>query len=129
MKIRSCCSKDVGDWRWKCPVGDDGGIVVALVDVIVVDFAYEFKLFKLLLLKLSIVWLVAIKKLSFWCELLRLIPFSLSNWLIKLQKKLKHEHEHKMFDNKTAKFKDMFGHIELLVFFRVINYKMCSVVV
>lgn len=65
MKIRSCCSKDVGDCRWKFPVGGGDGFGDAIVDVIVVDFAYEFKLFKLLLLKLSIEWLVVIKKLSF----------------------------------------------------------------
>lgn len=77
--MRNCCSKDVGDCRWKCPVGDGDGFEDALADVIVVDLAYEFKLVKLLLLKLSIEWLVVIKKLSFWCELFRLIPFSLSN--------------------------------------------------
>lgn len=79
MKIRSCCSNDVGDWRGKGPVGFGDWDGDGIVDVIVVDLAYEFKLVKLLLLKLSIVWLVVIKKLSFWCELLRLIPFSLSN--------------------------------------------------
>lgn len=81
MKIRSCCSNEVGgDCRGKGPVGEGDRVGDGIVDVIVVDFAYEFKLVKLLLLKLSIDWLVVIIKLSFWCELLRLIPFSLSNF-------------------------------------------------
>lgn len=70
---------DVGDCRWaKGPGGEGDWIDDAFVDVIVVDLAYEFKLFKLLLLllKFSIEWLVVIKKLSF-CGELRLIPFSL----------------------------------------------------
>lgn len=71
---------DVGDWRWweNGPGGEGDWFGDAFVDVIVVDFAYEFKLFKLLLLllKFSIEWLVVIKKLSF-CGELRLIPFSL----------------------------------------------------
>lgn len=69
---------DVGDWRWaNGPGGGGDWFDDAFVDVIVVDLAYEFKLFKLLLLlKFSIEWLVVIKKLSF-CGELRLIPFSL----------------------------------------------------
>ena len=75
--MRSWCSID-GDVD--VDVGDDDEIEV---DVEFVDFAYGFKLFKLLLLKFSELFVV-IKLLSFWCELLILIPFSLTKFDFKV---------------------------------------------
>lgn len=88
MKTRSWCSRDVGDWR-RSRLGDGDWFVA--FEVIVVDLMLdEFKLFKLLLFKLSMERLVVvIKKFSFSCALLRLIPFSLNNLINQSTEKCK----------------------------------------